>query len=415
MGKQIKHLRTFTVLQILILVLAAMFLVFSSVSQSADEHVWYVKDTIDPSLEEVKWREEGVIDEAPPWIADGTWLDVYKRESLVGSKDIFVSMYERFNWSLVRDMYGFQFVTFNDFAQYLIDNPLWWLKEVWEIDTEWYGVSANTTGINHSYNAYDYEAQLWTYFHITRIPEYFVGSERLSNWLVGFDLTSISIGNLGVYEFYEDSNIKGVHYDLYFKAPANILTQHGDNFTLTIAVSPAYIGQTLKMQQVIDINMPANTEIKEMSPFNLSLPRGNTGTFVISKEDQYPMAFTVISGAPSKPLNQIVWETASVWLFTPGGWAAMVSVTVILYTAFRGRRIWGRSRLYHRMYNSMVTIYDLYSSDILKFHQEMANVSSSVFKLLIEDKITDEQFEKLLIRRDDLVKRVQGEPPRPQP
>ena len=409
-----RHPKIFTVIQILVLMLSVAFLTFRAVSQSADEHVWYVKDTIDPTLEEVKWREEGVIDQPPPWIADGTWFDIYKRESLVGSNDIFVSIYERFNWSLVKDVYAFEFATFNDFAQYLIDNPLWWLREIWEIDTEWYGVSMNATGINYSYNAYDSEAQLWTYFHITRIPEYFVGSERLSNWLVGFDLTSISVGNLRVYEYYEDSNIMGVHYDLYYKAPANILTQHGDNYTLTIPVSPAYIGQTLGMQQVIDINMPVNTEIKEISPSNLSLPRGNTGTFVIAKEDAYPVAFTVVSGSPLKPFTQIIWESASVWFFTPGGWAAMVSIAVILYTAFRGRRIWERSRLYHRMYNSMVTIYDLYSADILKFHQEMANVSSSIFKLLIEDKITDEQFEKLLIRRDDLVKRVQGEPPRPQ-
>jgi hypothetical protein len=62
----------------------------------------------------------------------------------------------------------------------------------------------------------------------------------------------------------------------------------------------------------------------------------------------------------------------------------------------------------------MVTIYDLYSTDVIKFHQEMANVSTSIFKLLIEDKITDDQFEKLLVRRDDLLKRVHGEPPPPQ-
>jgi hypothetical protein len=102
-----------------------------------------------------------------------------------------------------------------------------------------------------------------------------------------------------------------------------------------------------------------------------------------------------------------------VWVLTPGGWAAIASLTVLLYTGFRGRRIWRRSRLYHRMYNSMVTIYDLYSSNIMKFQQEMANVSSSIFKLLIEDRITDEQFEKLLVRRDDLMKRAIGEPPRP--
>jgi len=411
--KKIKNTKIFAFLQILVLMLSAMFLTSHIVCKSASESIWYVHDTIDPSLDEVRWREEGAISEAQSWISDGSWFDMYKRESLVGANDIFVSMYERFNWSRVKDMYNLQFTTFSEFTQYLIDNPVWWLKEIWEIDTEWYGISANTTGINYLFNHVNSEAQLWTWFHITRIPEYFVGSERLSNWLVGFDLTSVSIGNLKIYEFYEDSNLEGSHYSLYYKAPANMLTQHGDNFTLTISVAPAYIGYTFKMQQVIDINMPANTEVIETSPVNMSLPRGNTATFVISKDDPFPASFTAVSGSPSKAFSQVVWENASLWLFTPGGWAAIASLTVLGYTGFRGRRIWRRSKLYHRMYNSMVTIFDLYSSDIIKFHQEMANVSSSIFKLLIEDRITDEQFEKLLVRRDDLVKRAQGEPPKP--
>jgi hypothetical protein len=159
--------------------------------------------------------------------------------------------------------------------------------------------------------------------------------------------------------------------------------------------------------------MPANTEIKEMSPFNLSLPSSNTATFVISKDDPLPASYTVVSGPQFKAFNQVLWEGASVWVLTPGGWAAIASLTVLLYTGFRGRRIWRRSHLYHRMYKTMVTIYDLYASDIMKFHQEMANVSSSIFRLLIEDRITDEQFEKLLVRRDDLIKRALGEPPKP--
>jgi hypothetical protein len=65
------------------------------------------------------------------------------------------------------------------------------------------------------------------------------------------------------------------------------------------------------------------------------------------------------------------------------------------------------------MYKSMVTIYHLYSTDMLRFHQEMATVSSSIFQLVIEDRITDEQFERLLVRRDDLLKRVQSEQPPP--
>jgi hypothetical protein len=109
-----------------------------------------------------------------------------------------------------------------------------------------------------------------------------------------------------------------------------------------------------------------------------------------------------------------MWENASIWVLTPGGWAAIASITVLTITGLRGRRIWRRNRLYHHVYSSMVTIYDLYAADFVKFHQEMANVSTSIFKLLIEDKITDDQFEKLLLRRDDLVKRVHAEPPPPQ-
>ncbi len=405
-------LKLLVLIEMAILAVSATSLVSRSFCQSSND-VWIVHDTIDPTLEGVRWQETGVIDQAPSWITDGRWLEVSTRENLVSPNDIFVSMYELFNWSLVKTAYNLQFATFNDFTQYLVNNPDWWLEETWLLDTSWYGIATNTTGISWSFNQLNSEAQLWTWYHITRIPEYFVGSERLSNWLVGFDLTPISIGNLEIYQFSEDTNQAGSQYNLYFKAPANILTQHSNNYTLTLGVNPLNAGRTLNIDQWVDVNMPADTEIKETSPSNMSLMKGNTATFVISKDDPLPTSFTVVSGSPSKSFSQVVWESASVWLLTPGGWAAMATLVVLSYTAFRGRRIWGRSKLYHRMYKSMVTIFNLYSSDIIKFHQEMANISSSVFNLLIEDKITDEQFEKLLVRRDDLVKRVQGEPPKP--
>ena len=84
----------------------------------------------------------------------------------------------------------------------------------------------------------------------------------------------------------------------------------------------------------------------------------------------------------------------------------MRALLVLSFTELRGRRIWNRSRLYHRVFKSMVTIYDMYSKDLLKFHQEMDNMSRSIIKMLVEDKITDDQFEKLLQRRDDLMARV---------
>ena len=413
MKKFLKH-RFFLAFAFLVFLFSIFLSMPSQVGRAQSANVWYVQDTIDPSLEEVRWREDGAIGQPPAWIEDGSWSEFSKRESLVNAGDIFVSQYERFNWTLVKETYSLQFATFDEFAQYLVSNPLYWVRDMWQIDVEWYGIESNTTGINYSFDERGSEAMIWTYYHITRIPEYFIGGERLSSWLAAFDLTPISLGNLKLYEFYEDANIKGIHYDLRFRAPGNVLVQHGENYTLTILVSPADIGRKFNMQQVIDINMPANTEIKEMTPANLSLVRGNTASFILSKDDPFPAAFTVVSGPPAKPLNQALFEGASVWLLTPGGWAAIASLTVLGVTLVRGRVIWRRSRLYHHMYNSMVTIYDLYASDVLRFHQEMANLSSSVFKLLIEDKVTDDQFEKLLVRRDDLLKRVQNEtPPRP--
>jgi enoyl reductase-like protein len=64
----------------------------------------------------------------------------------------------------------------------------------------------------------------------------------------------------------------------------------------------------------------------------------------------------------------------------------------------------------------MVTIYDMYSEDSAKFDREMDNVSRSSIKMLLNDRITDEQFEKLLKRRDDLIERLkkqQKPPPSP--
>lgn len=260
--------------------------------------------------------------------------------------------------------------------------------------------------VSYSFNETDSSAELSTWFHITRIPEYFVGEGKLESWLTGFDLTPVSVGSLKTWELYKDYNKNGQHYNLYFRAPANVLSQHGDNFTFKIGVSSIYQGYTFKIQQAIEVNMPANTEIKETSPSNMTASKSNTATFIIVRGDKYPASFTVVSGSPAKSLGQAVWENASIWLFTPGGWAAIVSLTVLTWTALRGRKVWNRNSLYHRLYKSMVTIYDLYSRDLLKFHQEMDSVSRSIIRLLVEDKINDDQFEKLLQRRDDLLKRA---------
>lgn len=377
----------------------------------ANDNVWYVHDIIDASLEEVKWTEDGAIQQAPTFITDGSWTHASMRENLVAADDIFVETYEQFNWTLVKPMaeyyYGKTFNMFDDFANFVKISPNEWLALSWQIDTEWYGVPLNMTKVDCSYNETANTAEMYTWFHITRIPEYFAGEGKLENWLTGFDLTPVSTGNLKLFEFNKEWSQNGVSYTLRFTAPASILTQHGDNFTATIPVSSDYRGYTFKIQQVIDINMPPNTEVREASPSNLSLLKGNTATFVIATYERYPAAFTVVSGPPAKSFSQALWEGASVWFLTPGGWAAIASLSVLSFTGLRGRRIWNRNRLYRRLYKSLVTVYDMYSKDLIKFHQEMDNMSRTIIKMLIEDRITDEQFDRLLRRRDDLLQRIQ--------
>ena len=394
--------------------ISLLFILFSTLILSstsgyvkAETDVWQIHDVINPSNGQVNWSEEGVLAQAPSWIADGTWYIASMTQSLVGPNDIFVSTYEMFNWSLLwstaETLYDETFASFSSFQNKVISNPSPWLDFSWNVDMDWYGVPLNTTRVTFSFNGTDATTELWMWFHITRTPEYLVGQGNLENWLTGFDLTPISVGSLSRWELYKDYNDDEQYYNLHFEAPANILSQHGDNYTLTLPVSTSYQGYTFKINQIIDVNMPANTEIKQTFPS--SLYSENTATFTIARGNQYPLRYTVISGLPSESLSQTLQKASSLWFTTPAGWAASASLLVLGITGLRGRTLWRRNKLYHHLFKSMVTIYDLYSSDLEKFHQEMKNISASIFKMLIDDKITDEQFEKLLKRRDDLLER----------
>ena len=393
----------------LIFILALLLIASPPIARCDYSKVWYVHDVITPSLDEVKWLEEGAIAEPPAWIADGSFLQAHMRQSLVNANDIFVSTYEEFNWPQVRPIaefyYGVNFNSFQDFQNAVTSNPGIWLDASWQLDTQWYGVSRNSTKVVASINQTTSVAQLWTWFHITRVPEYVVGEGTLESWLTGFDLTPVSTGSLKLWEFYRDFNKNGTTYSLLFKAPANVLSQHGDNFTFNIGVSSYYHGYTFKTQQVIDINMPATTEIKSTSPTDIGLMKGNTATFLLFTGDTYPSQYSATSGPPAKSFGQAFLESASIWVFAPTGWAAIASLFLLGLTGLRGRTLWRRNRIYHRLYRSMVTIYDLYSEDPPKLQLEIDNISKSVFKLLVEDRITDDQFEKLLKRRDDLLER----------
>lgn len=382
-----------------------------------DNNTWKVYDVIEPTVDQVKWSETGTIGTPASWIADGTWIVASMRQSLVNQNDIFVSLYESFDWLKVQataeSYYGTNFNTFTDFSNAIQANPSPWLDLSWSMDTQWYGISQNTTKVSVSFDQTSNIAALSIWFHITRVPEYLSGSDKVTNWLTGFDLTPISIGNMKLWELYEDWSISGTAYNLQFEAPASILSQHGNNYTCTIGVASSYMDKSFLIDQVIDVNMPPETVTKEFSPQQLSLSLGNNvGSFVLTHGDFYPSSFIVTSSPPTKnPLT----EAISAWFATPAGLAAIASLLVLSFTALRGRRVYGRNKLYHRLYRSMVTLYDLYNRDLSRFRSEMQGISKSIFTMMVEDKINDEQFEKLLKRRDDLLERAEKEQPPPPP
>jgi hypothetical protein len=414
-----RNKRAFMYIKVFVASLLIMALILSfQASYCAEDKVWLVHDIINPSLDQVNWSEEGSIDEPPSWIADGSWSSASMSQSLVGSNDIFVSTYEQFNWLNVKPTaeywYGAVFSSFSNFQNSVIANPGPWLSYSWSIDMSWYGVSNNTTRVIASIDEDTSTVEIWSWFHITRTPEYLVGQGNLENWLTGFDLTPVSVGSLKLWELYRGYSSTGQYYSLRFEAPASIMSQHGDNYTCSLPVAVNYVRNVFKIQQIIDINMPAKTEIKETWPSNQSISSGNTASFFVQRGDFYPASFSVTSGLPGKSLEQTIQETAAVWFSTPGGWAAITTLLVLSITGLRGRVIWQRNKLYHHLYKSMVTVFDIYSKDLSRFNQEIDKISSSIFKLLVEDKITDEQFEKLLKRRDDLLVRAETRQP-PQP
>ena len=135
--------------------------------------------------------------------------------------------------------------------------------------------------------------------------------------------------------------------------------------------------------------------------------------FAMSEDDEYPISFIVVSAPPTKSLPQAVLEALSRWVLEPSIWVAFATLLVLVFTGLRGKQIWSRHKTYYRLYRALVNIYDSYSTNFPKFHREIDDLSTSITRLFIEGKITDDQFDKLLKRRDDLIERATKIPPPP--
>jgi hypothetical protein len=273
----------------------------------------------------------------------------------------------------------------------------------WNIDVKGYGVSTNNTIVNVEFNNSTSRATISMWCHITRIPEYILGQKQLETFLTGFDLTRVFIGNLEALQWNEDYTANGRSYYVYFKAPSNMISQDADSYSLLIDVSPLYQGTTYNVEQEIRVVMPSETDVVNASPSNMTVWKGNIATFTIHRGNIYPASYSVTSSPRQKSLSEKLLESVGT---QPSSWVAVGTVAVLLYGAFRGTTLMRRRKTYYRLYRSMASIYDRYSSNPSQLNLEMTSMSGSILKYFIEDKMTDEQFEKLMTQRDFLLEQA---------
>jgi hypothetical protein len=399
---------------------------FFLASGSADENQgWEVSDTVTPTLGGVEWLEEGFHAKPPSWISDGRWHEAHSRQILVKSGNyIFATLSETFNWTAVNTSLrreGFAYSSFDDFTSHLHEEPNWWLSYSWGIPGDWLGISSNRTRVVIGHDPDTAITFVEISCEITNIPGYFVetarspreigiAGEKLPKPLfAGFDLTSIYLGDLEILQLHEDYSLDQRRYKIRFKAPSNLLSRSQDTYSLHLEISPSNIGQIHHVHRSINISMPSDSEVRATSPSEISARSDNTAVFTLREGDVYPSSIDVTSGPPEKGFTEIVMENFVRWATEPEIWVALGTAAVAFYAAFRGNRMWGRQKTYYRLYRSMVKLYDHYSSDFERFSQEMESLSKSFSEYFIDDRITDDQFDKLLTRRDDLMDRARRE------
>lgn len=168
-GVPTRILCTFVFLVILGVSLSLKYPVVLSASSSP---TWHVLDTIVPTLGKVEWVERGNYSRPVSWIADGRWYEAHRRQILVNSNDIFVSLSESFNWTALNNWFSSPYSSFDKFKDSILEDPGWWLRFSWNIDVKGYGVPVNNTIVNVGFNTNTSTATISMWCHITRIPEY---------------------------------------------------------------------------------------------------------------------------------------------------------------------------------------------------------------------------------------------------
>lgn len=102
-------------------------------------------------------------------------------------------------------------------------------------------------------------------------------------------------------------------------------------------------------------------------------------------------------------LSQVIGEAVSSWILDPRTYAAILTLVALGWIKFSSRKILESKQ---HLYRNIVSLYHQHTSDLLTFRQEIDKLTRFIFESFIVGRISDEQFENLFERRDDLLERT---------
>lgn len=370
--------------------------VVNAQQQSQTGSVMQINDTITLTPGWVEWSEQWYSPEPHKIIEDGFWFEFHQREYLINPNDLFLELYETFNWTGINDtLWGYE--NFTEFEDNLAEDPLQWLSWAWDIDSLRYGISLNQTFIEAKLNGDIASVNVWC--HIKQVAEYLIG------WDIGigdiFDLRSISLGKIETYEYILDSTQKGRSIYIHFSAPSTLIEEKGKLSTATIHIKVQKQLEPSEYNRQIKFMMPSTTEITvaKADPKIVDLTPEivrNTATYNIQHGEPLPNFFTINSRIPEQTFLIILGDIRNILYIC-------ATLILVVPSSIQGFKMIRRRRTYNKLLLLMINLYKENKSNPETFRKEMDNLTESLFTSFINTKITDEQLEKLLQRRDNLL------------
>lgn len=316
------------------------------------------------------------------------WIEFHQREHFISYNEIFIEFSEKFEWEKVNSNpdLGLGFLSWESFTENLTKTSSWWLEYSWGLRSGWYGIVENeTTVVTERFGKI---VTITIRCHIRDVSEYLIGHSLMNSV---FDFYSVDLGKIEVYEYYYDSTKSGQSVYLHLKAPSTILQQVREKYKAIISIAPQFQNTTSSEERVITFVMPPTTEVESVEPSTTGVFKDNLAVFTVSTGTKFPSSFTVVSGPPKKSLAELLTET----LTSPDRILVIAGVVTLLVSSFQGAMLLRRRKAYSRTARLIARIYEENKGKREALNSELTSIHDSLYRMFVEDKITDEQFERL--------------------